>query len=70
MPKSARHTLNCQIMARVQKVLDEHPDWRFHQALQNCGASLRGIDEWYEEPEDTLARMDEASPTNEEKADG
>jgi len=63
MAKPSRYQANCQVMAKLQRILDANPDWRFHQALQNCGISLRGVsDQFYEESEDTLARLNEVSP--------
>jgi len=64
MPKKySRHQANCLIMAKLQRLVDAHEDWRFHQLLQNCGVSLHGpADMFLEESEDTLARLEEVSP--------
>lgn len=66
----SRHQANCLIMAKLQRVLDANPDWRFHQALQNCGVSLHGMaDMFYEESEDTLARFNEITVEKDKEAD-
>ena len=49
-----RHEANREILEMVAKAVEEHPDWRFHQILQNIGVEKPGQDQWYEESEETL----------------
>jgi hypothetical protein len=68
--KLSRYQANCLIMVKLQRVLDANPDWRFHQALQNCGVSLHGpADMFYEESEDTLARFNEITIEKDKETD-
>ena len=49
-----RQEANRRILELVKEAIEEHPDWRFHQILQNMGVEQPAIDQWYEESEDTL----------------
>ena len=49
-----RQATNRKIVELVAKAVEEFPDWRFHQILQNIGVEQPAIDQWYEESEDTL----------------
>ena len=49
-----RQEANREILKLVKEAVEEHPDWRFHQILQNMGVEQPAIDQWYEESEDTL----------------
>ena len=63
MAKLSRYRANCLIMAKLQRILDANPDWRFHQALQNSGiSSSPAEDQFYEESEKTLANLNKVSP--------
>lgn len=48
---------NRLIVARLAKLVEQHPDWRFHQLLQNVGVSRPGEDQFYEESKKTLENM-------------
>ena len=49
---------NRKILEKISKIVEEYPDWRFHQVLQNIGCTLNGTDQWFEEPELTLKRIE------------
>ena len=49
-----RQEANRKILDLVGKAIEEFPDWRFHQILQNMWIEQPAIDQWYEESEDTL----------------
>lgn len=49
---------NRKILEKIAKTAEEFPDWRFHQILQNIGCSYSEVDQWFEESETTLARID------------
>ena len=49
-----RHEANREIVEMVARAVEEHPDWRFHQILQNLGIEEPHDDQWYEESEETL----------------
>ena len=49
---------NRKILEKIAEVIETYPDWRFHQILQNIGCSYSEVDQWYEESETTLARID------------
>lgn len=40
---------NRKILELVSKAVEEFPDWRFHQILQNLGIEQPFNDQWYEE---------------------
>ena len=48
---------NKKIIEAVSKAVEMFPDWRFHQILQNIGCVVLDVDQWHEEPEDTLERI-------------
>ena len=45
------------ILARLAELVEEYPDWRFHQLLQNVGVSRPGEDQFYEESKTTFENM-------------
>ena len=45
------------ILARLAELVEEYPDWRFHQLLQNVGVSRPGEDQFYEECKTTFENM-------------
>lgn len=51
-----RLTYNRYIVAMVAELIERHPDWRFHQILQNASVSIPGEDQFYEESEETFRR--------------
>ena len=53
-----RQEANKKILEKIARCIEQFPDWRFHQILQNTCCSQVDCDQWYEEPEDTLARME------------
>ena len=69
---SKRYHANCEIINKLLAIATAHPDWRFHQILQNCKinlpdapynvatGTLHMIDLWYEESADTLERVRES----------
>ena len=48
---------NRLIFARLAKLVERYPDWRFHQLLQNAGISRPGKDQFYEESKKTFENM-------------
>ena len=52
-----RQEANRKIVELVAKAVEEFPDWRFHQILQNLGAESPGEDQWHEESEETLSSI-------------
>ena len=54
---TTRQDANRQILEEIHKFVEEHPDWRFHQILQNIGVEKPHEDQWYEESTDTLRNM-------------
>lgn len=52
-----RQEANMQILELVKEAIEEHPDWRFHQILQNIGVEQPAIDQWYEESDETLCNI-------------
>ena len=47
---------NRKIVERIAEAVENNPDWRFHQILQNIRVST-GEDQWYEESEKTLSEI-------------
>jgi len=45
---------NRQIIQRISEYVEEFPDQRFHQVLQNMNIEHPGTDEFYVESEETL----------------
>jgi hypothetical protein len=58
-----RQAANYEILNKLYAVVEQHPDWRFHQILQNLDVNLRDVtefkclDQFYEESEETLERV-------------
>ena len=52
-----RQEANKRILELIGKTVEEFPDWRFHQILQNIGVEQPAIDQWYEESIDTLKNI-------------
>ena len=48
---------NREIVAAISKLVENHPQWRFHQILMNCGIEVPGEDKFYEESNDTLTKL-------------
>jgi hypothetical protein len=54
---------NREILNLLRAAVEQHPDWRFHQILQNLDVNLRDVatlkcfDQFYEESEETLERV-------------
>ena len=48
---------NRTIVNLIKETIEEYPDWRFHQILQNIGVEKPGTDQWYEESTDTLRNI-------------
>jgi len=50
---------NREIVKTISAAVEEFPDWRFHQIMQNLGLELGNPDwdPWYEESEKTLAQL-------------
>lgn len=49
-----RQEANRRILEAIHDMVETCPDWRFHQILQNIGVEKPGLDQWYEESEETL----------------
>ena len=56
-----RQEANRQILELVSRAVEDFPDWRFHQILQNLGAEKPAIDQWYEESDETLCNIKKGS---------
>lgn len=55
---STRQKCNKELVAIISDFVNECPDWRFHQILQNIGITTRsGGDMFYEESSETLERV-------------
>lgn len=58
-----RQAANYEILNKLYVIVEKHPDWRFHQILQNLDVNLRDVtefkclDQFYEESEETLERV-------------
>lgn len=58
-----RQEANRKILNILSATVEQHPDWRFHQILQNLDVNLRDVttlkcfDQFYEESEETLERV-------------
>lgn len=48
---------NRKILELVSRAVEEFPDWRFHQILQNLGIEHPFTDQWYEESGETLRNI-------------
>ncbi len=52
-----RQEANRLIVEHIKATVEACPDWRFHQILQNIGIERRGVDQWYEESDETLRNI-------------
>lgn len=58
-----RQAANYEILSMLYAAVQQYPDWRFHQILQNLHINLRDVatikcqDQFYEESEETLERI-------------
>ena len=52
---------NRKILEVVSRAVEDFPDWRFHQILQNLGVEQPAIDQWYEESVETLRNIKKGS---------
>jgi hypothetical protein len=66
LSKNDRCVKNALIMERLGKYLADNPDIRFCQALYNLGININDhnppsmpVDNFYEEPDKTLSRVEE-----------
>lgn len=59
----SRIECNRAIAKKIADAVEEFPEWRFHQIMQNLGLELGGPDwdPFYEESAVTLARLEETS---------
>ena len=57
----SRQEANRKILSILSATIEQHPDWRFHQILYNLNISLTHIDQYYEESEETLKRVEPAA---------
>lgn len=58
-----RQETNRKILELVSRAVEDFPDWRFHQILQNIGVEQPAIDQWYEESDETLCNIKKESKT-------
>ena len=60
-----RQEANRKILNLLSAAVEQYPDWRFHQILQNLHINLRDVtefkclDQFYEESEETLDRIEQ-----------
>lgn len=53
---------NRKIVQILAGLVENYPDWRFQQILQNIGiSSSDGRDRWYEESEETLKNIENST---------
>lgn len=52
-----RRNRNLEILNELNEHFTMNPDQRFNQALINLDIVRDGSDDWYTEPEETLARI-------------
>jgi hypothetical protein len=58
-----RQEANRKILSLLSAAVEQYPDWRFHQILQNLDVNLRDVttlkcfDQFYEESDETLDRI-------------
>ena len=59
--KMTRLEANRKIIGILASMVENQPDWRFHQILQNIDLNVRGLgpDQFYEESTETLERIKE-----------
>jgi hypothetical protein len=53
-----RLKFNVRIIQLIYNAAFQHPDWRFHQLLQNLEIEVNGEDKFYEESSDTLEKLE------------
>ena len=58
MPNYSRYQANKLILAKLAKIVEAMPTWRFNQILQNVDITIQNQDMFYDESVDTLARME------------
>ena len=59
MPKKySRYQANKLILAKLEKLVERYPDWRFNQILSNTDVVLEGKDMFYDESTETLERLE------------
>ena len=52
---------NRLIIEHIKATVEDCPDWRFHQILQNIGVEEPGVDQWYEESNETLRNINKGA---------
>jgi len=57
-----RQEANRKILEKIALIVEQEPDWRFHQILQNIGVEDRSRDQWYDESVETLEGIDPSIP--------
>ena len=48
---------NREIVAKLSRLVEKYPGWRFHQLLMNVGIEEPGQDKWHEESEATMVKL-------------
>lgn len=66
--KMRRIDANKKILEILATLIEKHPELRFNQILLNYSVTLRGIDMFFEEPHETLTRLQQAVEYFEERA--
>lgn len=72
MNAKSRLEANRAIVGKIAEAVEEFPDWRFHQIMQNLGLEPGGSDgdPFYEESARTLARLEETSKALPRRGEG
>ena len=52
-----RLATNREIVAKLSRLVETYPCWRFHQLLMNVGIEEPGQDKWNEESEATMVKL-------------
>ena len=52
-----RLATNREIVAKLSRLVEKYPCWRFHQLLMNVGIEEPGQDKWNEESEATMVKL-------------
>ena len=55
--KMTRQEANRLILENIAKTVEDWPEWRLHQILQNLGIEDRDRDQWFDESTETLKNM-------------
>ena len=55
--KMTRQEANRLILENIAKTVEDWPEWRCHQILQNLGIEDRDRDQWFDESTETLKDM-------------